>query len=441
MTHQNILVIDQGTTSTRALVFNNEAQPLGMAQAELPQIYPREGWVEHDPEQIFADAVKVSREAVAAAGLDMSEIAAVGIANQRETTVLWDRETGAPVHNAIVWQCRRTAPMCDELSRRGHAADIKDRTGLVVDAYFSATKLRWLLDSLPEGQKRAEQGELCFGTIDSWLLFRLTGGRTHRTDVTNACRTMLLNLYDLQWDPALLRLFDVPEAVLPEVLPSAWEFGVTDPNAFGVELPVTGIAGDQHAALYGQACVKPGMSKCTYGTGAFVLSNTGSRPPRDADGLLATLGWQAGRETVYALEGSIFSTGATAQWLRDGLGIVADTAETETLAEGLGDNGGVHIVPAFVGLGAPHWDSSARGIITGITRGTTREHLARAALESTAYQVRDVMDAMDGAVRRRKRDQPLRADGGQCGNGFLMQFQADTLDRPVEVAAVPETTA
>ncbi|MEX0761342.1 MAG: glycerol kinase GlpK [Dehalococcoidia bacterium] len=437
----HILALDQGTTSTRAIVFDGEALPVASAQIELRQHYPQPGWVEHDPVEILNSAVSVCRQAVEKAGLAFSDIAALGITNQRETAIVWERRTGRPMANAIVWQCRRTADMCRELFNKGYSPDIRERTGLVVDAYFSATKLRWLLDVIPDGQRWAEDGELCFGTVDSWLLFRLTGGEVHATDATNACRTMLLNLHDLQWDPALLDLFDVPAEMLPEVRPSAGDFGVTSASVLGGETQVTGIAGDQHAALYGQACFEPGMTKCTYGTGAFVLTNSGSRPPAISEGLLSTLGWQVGAKRSYAQEGSIFVTGAAVQWLRDGLGVIADATETSALADSVEDNGGVYMVPAFVGLGAPHWDPDARGAITGLTRGTTRAHLARAALESTAYQVRDVVDAMDEAARRRRRDHPLRVDGGQTANRFLMQFQADILGRPVEVAAVGETTA
>ncbi len=436
---RHILAIDQGTSSTRAIVFDDEARPIASARVELRQHYPRPGWVEHDAAEIYNGARTVAREAVKKAGLSMAEIAAVGISNQRETVVLWERATGEPVSNAIVWQCRRTTEACAELIRQGHSRDIRDRTGLVIDPYFSATKLRWMLDHVPNGQRRAEAGELCFGTVDSWLIYRLTGGRTHVTDVTNAARTMLLNIHDLAWDPSLLELFDVPEAMLPEVLPSAGEFAVTDAAELGAEIPVTGVAGDQHAALYGQACFNRGMTKCTYGTGAFVLTNAGPRAPALLDGILATVGWQVGSKRTYASEGSVFVTGAAVQWLRDGLGVIASASEASDLAEALGDNDGVYMVPAFVGLGAPRWDPDARGVITGLTRGSSREHLARAALEATAYQVRDVMLAMSGSGRRSST--PLRADGGQTASRFLMQFQADILDRPVEVSEVSETTA
>jgi len=438
---RHILAIDQGTTSTRAIVFDDDARPVASAQAELAQYYPNPGWVEHEPEQIFSGALETARAALEKAALKPADVAAVGITNQRETTIVWERATGSPVANAIVWQCRRTADACRDLLAGGHGRDIRLRTGLVVDAYFSATKLRWLLDHIADGQRRAEAGELCFGTVDSWLLFRLTGGRVHATDSTNASRTMLLNLADLQWDPDLLSLFDVPEAALPEVRPSAGDFGVTDPAVFGGEIPIAGVAGDQHAALYGQACFQPGMAKCTYGTGAFVLANAGSNPPAAPDGILATLGWQAGSRRAYALEGSIFVTGAVVQWLRDRLGVIANATETELLAESVEDSGGVYLVPAFAGLGAPHWDPFARGLITGLSLNTSRAHVARAALESTAYRVRDVVEAMQPPGRGSKAERPLRADGGQTANGFLMQFQADILGRPVEVPEVDETTA
>ena len=439
MPASHILAIDQGTTSTRAIVFDSEARPVGSAQIELTQHYPQPGWVEHDPEEILWAVVEVCRKALAGAGLGFPDIAALGIANQRETTVLWDRKTGKPVANAVVWQCRRTTDMCADLVNAGHGPDIRARTGLVIDPYFSATKLRWLLDRVPDGQKCAEAGELCFGTVDSWLLYKLTGGRVHATDATNASRTMLLNLHDLSWDEALMGLFNVPEAVLPEVRPSSGEFGVSDAGVLGAELPISGIAGDQHAALYGHACFKQGMAKCTYGTGAFVLANAGRKPNLSGHGLIATLAWQTGGRRVYALEGSIFSTGAAVQWLRDGLGIVASAQDTESMAQLVVDNGGVYFVPAFVGLGAPHWVPDARGSIVGLTRGVTKEHIVRAALEATAYQVRDVLDAM-GKDAGASGD-PLRVDGGQAANAFLMQFQADILDRPVETAAVRETTA
>lgn len=437
-----ILAIDQGTTSTRAVIFDSDANLVATEQVELSQHFPQPGWVEHDPLEILDASVNMAKRAVASAKIEMQSISCIGIANQRETTLLWERSTGRPLANAIVWQDRRTAEMCEGLERRGLAEEVRQITGLVIDPYFSATKLRWMLDAVQDGQRRAENGEICFGTVDSWLIFRLTKGASHVTDVTNASRTMLLNLHDLQWDPEMLSLFDVPRQVLPDVLPSAADFGVTSGDVLGAELPITGVAGDQHAALYGQACFEPGMTKCTYGTGAFVLTNTGSRVVGSKEGgLLATVAFQVGSKRVYALEGSVFSTGATVQWLRDGLGIIDHAIDTELLAMETGGNDGVYLVPAFVGLGAPHWDASARGVIVGLTRGTGKAHIARAALESTAYQVKDVIDVMDNIVGRRRTDRPLRADGGQTANSFLMQFQADILDRPVEVAAVQETTA
>jgi glycerol kinase len=436
----HILAIDQGTSSTRAIVFDPEAKPVASAQVELEQHFPQPGWVEHDATEILNSTISVCRQAVERAGLALDEIAGIGIANQRETTVVWERASGRPVANAIVWQCRRTAERCAELVRDGLSGDIRTRTGLVVDAYFSATKLEWLLERIPNGRRRAEDGDLCFGTIDTWLLYRLTGGQTHATDVTNAARTMLLNIHDLEWDETLLDLFGVPVEMLPEIRPSASEFGITDAEVFGTAIPIAGIAGDQHAALFGQACFRAGMSKCTYGTGAFLLTNTGNRPAESENGLLTTLAWQLGGNRTYALEGSIFTTGATVQWLRDGLGIVLDVSETDELARTVDSNEGIYLVPAFVGLGAPYWDTDARGTITGLTLGASGAHLARAALESTAYQVRDVLQAV-AADTGRKASGPLRVDGGQTANTFLMQFQADILDREIEVAPISETTA
>lgn len=423
-------------------MFDGDAQPIASQQVELGQHFPQPGWVEHDPLEIFDATLDMCRDAVAKAGIGMTDLTCIGITNQRETTLLWDRKTGKPLSNAIVWQDRRTAEVCEGLEIQRVGDEIRQITGLVIDPYFSATKLRWLLDAVQDGQQRAEDGEICFGTVDSWLMYRLTNGESHVTDVTNASRTMLLNLHDLQWDPDMLSLFDVPEVMLPQVLPSAGDFGTTNGDVFGAEIPVTGIAGDQHAALYGQACFEPGMTKCTFGTGAFVLTNTGNRVVDSKEGgLLATMGFQVGAKRVYALEGSVFSTGATVQWLRDGLGMIDHAVDTELLTMETSSNDGVYLVPAFVGLGAPHWDASARGVIVGLTRGTGKAHIARAALESTAYQVKDVIDVMDNVVGRRKTDRPVRADGGQTANRFLMQFQADMLDRPVEVAAIQETTA
>jgi glycerol kinase len=441
---EHILAIDQGTTSTRAIVFDSSAVPVGSAQVELSQHFPQPGWVEHDPIEIAEAAISVAKQAIGRAQLAPEDIAAIGITNQRETTIVWERATGRPVANAIVWQDRRTAEICRDITKTDHAENIRKITGLVVDPYFSATKLMWLLATIPDGQARAEAGELCFGTVDSWLLWRLTNGAVHATDASNASRTMLLNLHDLQWDPEMLELFDIPEIMLPEVRGTADDFGVTDKSIFGAEIPITAMAGDQHAALYGQACFKNGQIKCTYGTGAFVLANKGTTVPiqnsgADDAGLLATLGFRIGSRKTYAVEGSVFVTGATVQWLRDGLGIISNAPETVDMALNVGSNEGVYFVPAFVGLGAPHWQPDATGSITGLTRGSDKNHIVRAALESTAYQVKDVVDAME--VGRARSTQPLRADGGQSNNPFVMQFQADMLDRPVEVASITETTA
>jgi glycerol kinase len=441
---EHILAIDQGTTSTRAIVFDSTATPVGSAQVELTQHFPQPGWVEHDPIEIAEAAISVAKQAIGRARLSPSDIAAIGIANQRETTIIWERETGRPMANAIVWQDRRTAEICRDIAKSDHAANIRQITGLVVDPYFSATKIMWLLATIPNGQARAEAGELCFGTVDSWLLWHLTNGEVHATDATNASRTMLLNLHDLEWDPEMLDLFDIPEAMLPQVRGSADDFGVTDKSVFGAEIPITAMAGDQHAALYGQACFKNGQIKCTYGTGAFVLANKGATAPIQKSGtgdagLLATLGFRIGSRKTYAVEGSVFVTGATVQWLRDGLGVISNAPETVDMAMNVGSNEGVYFVPAFVGLGAPHWQPDATGSITGLTRGSDRNHIVRAALESTAYQVKDVVDAMEAG--RPRSSQPLRADGGQSNNPFVMQFQADMLDRPVEVASITETTA
>ena len=468
-----ILTIDQGTTSTRAIVFDETAQTLGSSQRELRQIFPQSGWVEHDPMEIADAAIGTARSALADAGVSASDIAALGIANQRETTVIWDRVTGRPLANAIVWQDHRTAEMCNALSDAGMADDIWSRTGLIVDPYFSATKMRWMLDHLPipNLQSRAENGDVRFGTVDAWLIDQLARGTAntrqdeipHLTDVSNAARTMLLNIHDLTWDPELLEIFGIPEASLPTPLPSAGTFATTHPSIFGREIPITGVAGDQHAALYGQACFARGDMKCTYGTGAFLLANSGpnahalftdstSAGEMNTDdleaasgGLLFTLGWQAGAAKTYALEASIFNTGSTVQWLRDGLGIIRDADETSDIAVMLGDNDGVYLVPAFSGLGSPHWDPHARASITGVSRGTTKDHIIRAALESTAYQVKEVVDIMDSQLRLprrgKRKERVLRVDGGQTRNPFLMQFQADLLDRPIEVSAIDETTA
>jgi glycerol kinase len=436
----HILAIDQGTTGSTALLFDKDGRVLSSAYRELHQVYPRPGWVEHDPKELLSTSLAVAREALEKAGVGPSDVCGIGITNQRETTVVWDRHTGEPVCNAIVWQCRRTAPLCEEMKRRGMAGSIREKTGLIIDAYFSATKLRWILDHSPPGQHRAEQGDLLFGTVDSWLVWNLTGGAVHVTDYTNASRTMLFNIHTLQWDRELLSALDIPGTVLPEVMPSSCVYGETVPGVLGdVRVPLCGIAGDQQAALFGQACYEAGMAKNTYGTGSFVLLNTGDRPVPSEKGLVTTLAWGLGDRVTYAMEGSIFITGAVVQWLRDGLGIIEQAAESEALARSVPDNGGVFFVPAFVGLGAPHWDMYARGSIFGLTRGTTREHLVRAALESIAYQSRDVIEAMSAEADLQL--PLLRVDGGGTANAFLMQFQADILGVPIQVPAVTETTA
>jgi len=410
------------------------------AYREVHQIYPHPGWVEQDPQELFQTSLTVARETLRKSEVLVSQVRCVGITNQRETTVVWDHYTGEPVSNAIVWQCRRTAPLCEELNQKGMSQPIMEKTGLIIDAYFSATKLRWILDHLPQGQRRAEQGDLLFGTVDSWLVWNLTGGALHITDYSNACRTMLFNIHTLQWDKELLAVLDIPEAVLPQVMPSSQVYGETTTGLLGdSQVPLGGMVGDQQAALFGQACYDTGMAKNTYGTGSFVLLNTGSRPVPSRRGLVTTVAWGLADEVSYALEGSIFITGAAVQWLRDGLALITNAAESETLACSVPNSGGVYFVPAFVGLGAPYWDMYARGTIIGLTRGTTRSHLVRATLEAIAYQVRDVVEAMDADAELKI--PLLRVDGGGTANAFLMQFQADILGVPIQVAAVAETTA
>ncbi|HEY8495568.1 MAG TPA: glycerol kinase GlpK, partial [Limnochordales bacterium] len=391
-----VLALDQGTTSSRAIFFDREGRVVAVAQQEFRQHYPQPGWVEHDPEEIWATQLATAQQVLKKAGVSPADVAAIGITNQRETTVLWDRTTGKPVAPAIVWQDRRTAGMCDALKAEGAEPVVREKTGLVLDPYFSATKIAWLLDNVPGLRARAERGEIAFGTIDSWLVCRLTGGRVHATDYSNASRTMLLNIHTLAWDDELLALFGrIPKAILPQVLPSSHIYGETDPALLGARIPIGGIAGDQQAALFGQTCFDAGMAKNTYGTGSFLLLNTGTKPVKSRHGLLTTVAWGVGGQVSYALEGSVFVTGAAVQWLRDGLGIIASAAETEALALSVADTGGVYLVPAFAGLGAPYWDPYARGILVGITRGTTRAHVVRAALEAIAYQTVDVMRAME----------------------------------------------
>ncbi len=434
-----LLALDQGTTGSAALVFDADGNPLGQADREITQHYPRPGSVEHDPEEIFAMTVSVGQAALASARIAPTEVAAIGITNQRETTVVWERATGRPIHPAIVWQSRVSADICERIRAEGHEPLFRERTGLLVDAYFSGTKIRWLLDRVDGAQRRAEAGELLFGTIDTWLIWKLTGGRVHCTDVTNASRTLLFNIERMDWDDTLLEVLGVPRAMLPQVRSSSEVYAETDPAPFGAPIAIAGIAGDQQAALFGQACFASGQAKNTYGTGCFLLVNTGPTPQRSREGLLTTVAWQfPNRPQTYALEGSAFVTGAAVQWLRDGLGLISNAAETETLARSVPDNGGVYLVPAFVGLGAPHWDMYARGLLIGLTGGATRAHVARATLESIAFQSRDLADAMAKAGQA---IQVLKVDGGGTANAFLMQFQADVLGVPVEVAAVQETTA
>jgi glycerol kinase len=441
MTDGYILAIDQGTTGTKVLIFDHEANIKARAYSEFTQHYPRPGWVEHDAEEIWAVSHKLITEAISSANIRAAEIKAIGITNQRETSVLWNRSTGVPITRAIVWQDRRTAGICDDLKAQGLEEVFKRKTGLVVDAYFSGTKVKWLLDNTEGVRLRAENGEIAFGTIDSWLVWKLTAGRAHITDYSNASRTLMYNIQDLCWDEELLDILNVPEAILPEVKPSASVYGYTDPASFfGESIPVAGIAGDQQAALFGQACYGEGLAKNTYGTGSFILLNTGREAVASKEGLLTTIAWGIRDEPVeYALEGAIFITGAAVQWLRDGLGIIESAEETESLASSLASNDGVYFVPALVGLGAPHWDAYARGTITGITRGTTRAHFVRAALESMCYQTRDVVEAMERASGIKLKE--IRADGGAVSNNFLMQFQADILGVPVEVPLVTETTS
>lgn len=434
-----LLALDQGTTSSRAIVFDEAGNPTAVAQHEFTQIFPSPGLVEHDPKEIWQTQLEVARNALRLAGIKASEISGIGITNQRETTVIWDRSTGEPVGNAIVWQDRRTSDYCHGLVKAGHAARIQEVTGLVIDAYFSGSKIRWMLDHIDGARDRADRGELAFGTIDAWLVWNLTGGRLHLTDATNASRTMLCDLATTSWSAEMLGLLDIPDSLLPEIRDSSEIYGDTDVSLFGAPIPIAGIAGDQHAALFGQACHAPGMAKNTYGTGCFALMNTGNTPIRSMHQLLSTVAWRIGGKTEYALEGSVFIGGAVVQWLRDQLGLIRSSAEIEELASEVPDNGGVYFVPAFSGLGAPYWDSYARGTITGLTRGSNKAHLARAALEGIAYQTHDVIKAMleDSGISLKE----LRVDGGASMNGLLMQMQADVLGVPVVRARVSETTA
>ena len=433
-----ILALDQGTTSSRAIIFNRSGLPVASAQKEFGQIFPKPGWVEHNPEEIWFSQIGVATEALAKAGLQSTDIAGIGITNQRETAVVWDRLTGRPVCNAIVWQDRRTAEYCDMLKREGHSQAIREKTGLIPDAYFSATKVRWILENIKDARRKADNGDLAFGTIDSWLIWNLTAGKLHVTDVSNASRTMLFNIHTMEWDSDLLKLFSIPGSLLPEVKSSSEIYGMTS-GLFSTDIPVSGIAGDQQAALFGQMCIEPGMVKNTYGTGCFMMMNIGSKPIESKSNLLTTIAWKIGNETRYALEGSIFIAGAVVQWLRDGMGIIAESGEVEELASRVKDSDGVYFVPAFAGLGAPYWNQHARGTIVGITRGSTSSHIARAALDSIAFQTLDVLHAMekDSGIEIKE----LRVDGGATVNNNLMQFQSDLLRANVVRPKITETTA
>jgi glycerol kinase len=436
---QYILAIDQGTTSSRAIIFDRAGSICALAQREFTQHFPQPGWVEHDAAEIWSTQAGVITEALAQGRMSFNQIAGIGITNQRETTVLWDRETGQPIHRAIVWQDRRTAQICDRLKADGLTRTIQEKTGLVLDAYFSGTKVQWLLDNVPGARQKADAGKLAFGTIDSWLVWNLTGGKLHITDATNASRTLLCNIHTQEWDDELLKIFRVPRSLLPQVRASSEIYGRTSPSLFNAEVPIAGIAGDQQAALFGQMCIEPGMLKNTYGTGGFMVLNTGKKAIPSKNNLLTTIAWKLGNEVTYALEGSIFIAGAAVQWLRDGLGIIHSSAEVESLAAAVPDNGGVYFVPAFVGLGAPHWDQSARGALLGITRGTNARHIARATLESIAYQTVDVLEAMEADSGIQVKE--LRVDGGATVNDLLMQFQADVADIPIVRPKISETTA
>lgn len=436
---QYIMSLDQGTTSSRCILFDKAGNPVSMAQKEYRQIYPQPGWVEHDPMEIWQTQLEVAQRALTQKGLNASDIAAIGITNQRETTILWDKRTGKPIHNAIVWQCRRTAQMCERLKEQGYTDFFREKTGLLLDAYFSATKICWILDHVAGAREMAEEGNLLFGTVDTWLIWNLTGGQVHATDYSNASRTMLYNIHTLQWDTEILDLLKIPAAILPDVMPSSVRYGETLPFHFGAPIPITGAAGDQQSALFGQACFTPGSAKNTYGTGCFLLMNTGEQPVMSQNGLLTTIAWGLDGKVTYALEGSVFVAGAAIQWLRDELKLISSAPETEELALSVPDTCGVYLVPAFVGLGAPYWDSHARGILTGLTRGANRCHIARAALESMAYQTYDVLHAMEEDAKIPLAE--LRADGGAAANHFLLQFQADITGVPVLRPNTLETTA
>ena len=436
---QYLLAMDQGTTSCRAIIFSSDGTMVGTAQKEFTQIFPHDGWVEHDPTEIWATQIGVAHEALAKTGLDGVDIAAIGITNQRETTVVWDKHTGKPVYNAIVWQCRRTADYCDSLKEQGYGDLVRAKTGLLIDSYFSATKIRWILQNVPGAMEKAQNGDLLFGTVDTWLIWMLTGGKVHATDPSNAARTMLYNIHELCWDAELLELFGIPACMLPEVLPSSGVFGYTKLSLFGAEVPIAGVAGDQQAALFGQCCFDKGDVKNTYGTGGFMLMNTGETAVTSQNGLVTSIAWRIGDKTQYVLEGSVFVCGAAVQWLRDGLGIIRSSADTEKLARSVPDNGGVYFVPAFVGLGAPYWDPYARGSIVGLTRAATKAHIVRATLEAMAYQTADVLAVMEQEAGTAVNS--LKVDGGASANKFLLQFQADVTGKQIVRPCCIETTA
>ncbi|WP_126973293.1 glycerol kinase GlpK [Gynurincola endophyticus] len=433
-----ILSLDQGTTSSRAIIFDKKGNVIAVAQKEFQQYFPEPGWVEHDPAEIWSSQIAVAVESITKAGANADQIAAIGITNQRETTVVWDRRTGEPVYNAIVWQDRRTAAYCDSIKAEWNEK-IQSKTGLIIDAYFSATKIKWILENVKGAKERAQDGHLAFGTVDSWLVWNLTGGKKHITDVSNASRSLIYNIHELKWDEELLELFGIPVSMLPEVCSSSEVYGTTSSNILAAQIPIAGIAGDQQAALFGQQCIQPGMVKNTYGTGCFMLMNIGDKPIRSKNSLVTTIGWKIGEEVTYALEGSIFIGGAVIQWLRDGLGIIKSSGDVEALAASVKDNGGVYLVPAFAGLGAPHWNQYARGTMVGLTRGSTAAHIARAALESIALQTRDVLLAMQADAG--EAIQELRVDGGATVNNQLMQIQADVLQTKVVRPKITETTA
>lgn len=437
--NQFILALDQGTTSSRAILFDKTGQITAVAQKDFEQKFPKAGWVEHDPLEIWTSQASVAVEVLAKADLKASQIAAIGITNQRETTILWDRNTGEPLYNAIVWQDRRTSSYCNQLKEAGHSSLINEKTGLIIDAYFSATKIKWILDHVDGARDKAEKGEVCFGTVDSWLVWKMTGGKEHLTDITNASRTMIFNIHEKKWDQELLDLFQIPSSLLPEVRSSSEQYCTTSDHLFATKIPIAGIAGDQQAALFGQLCHEPGMAKTTYGTGCFLVMNTGGEPVKSQNQLLTTIAWQIGDEVTYALEGSVFIGGAAIQWLRDGLELFANAKDSEQLATSIADNDGVYFVPALTGLGAPYWDQDARGAFFGITRGTTVAHFTRAALESVAYQVHDVLKAMEKDSGKSTKE--MKVDGGAVENNFLMQFQTDLVRCEVKRPKLIETTA